>query len=609
MNKGIKDIQKMQKIVTCLQALRERLADHGLVDQMEKLSTADDSAPEKMPDLEPATYQDMCTAQHPLDMLDVEETINWKDEINSVIDDVFNEQAVQENDMGLVTPGEKRYEILRCNILMVAIHTGNVTVARMLLDNNVSDVRGTPPYVVPLSVACMCKDDGLRREFVQLLLDKGANVDDCFCNTDHHYVGEPPSTSATGSESGNKVAAASSDTQTTPTLEDEYRMSVLQYTAACLRIDTMATLLEHHASTEAPPDSIIYSPLCLVCVQGCIEGQQKLIAAGADVNALSGAEMTSALMMAINHGRIDETLPVIVKNLLDAGATVNTIITSAPDALPHNGVTTHKVDMPLIALLRMVALVNRNLTGPLVALQPPLQDEEKRMLDILQAVAMLLLEHGADPNAVESGSSIKVCHGRVEQEITNDAAQRYSALQLALMTGLDAFVHLLINAGANPDQQSCFVTFGIATERSNTKFLDLLFDHGLCNSLTTADERRQIAVAAVDQEFYWITMQFDEQFADKYKLGSTLRILLARGFNVCYNVKMAQGIMQIARIVPFTDDLGAVTMFVNSVRNTVHTMRSIKQRGDASSDISTMTSDLPPAIAVAAAMPKEIESK
>ncbi|MGE0815958.1 MAG: ankyrin repeat domain-containing protein [Vicinamibacterales bacterium] len=113
------------------------------------------------------------------------------------------------------------------------------------------------------------------------------------------------------------------------------------------------------------------SPLLFAVRQGSTEGVDALLAAGADVNQVSGGDKSSPLVLAIVNGHFDLAL-----HLLEKGAD--------PNAASDNGAT------PLYALLNVQWAPKALYPQPRAYLQ-----QKATYLETLKA----LLDKGADPNA------------------------------------------------------------------------------------------------------------------------------------------------------------------------------------------------------------------
>ena len=154
-------------------------------------------------------------------------------------------------------------------------------------------------------------------------------------------------------------------------------------------------------------------PLCGASEEGDLGEVKRLLAAGADVNAVTGGGNTALMRVArrTNHG--------IVRLLLEAGANVN--------AVNNNGET---------ALMSAVAYFN-----------PSTEDKGAKWRSLI--IVQMLLKAGANPNTAGEG--------------------RDTALIEATKSNNDQIVRILLDAGADPSTKGEYglIAFYYAEKNGN----------------------------------------------------------------------------------------------------------------------------------------------
>ena len=188
---------------------------------------------------------------------------------------------------------------------------------------------------------------------------------------------------------------------------------------------------------------------------GNVDVVELLLAHGADANAKEGSQGQTALMWAIAQGHSD-----VVKTLIDSGADVH-----ASTDIRHRRVNTEtsgfgreildEVDMggftPLLFAARIGDLDTARFLLDAGASAREIAPEGSTVLMVAAhsghgAVAALLLERGADPNATAAG---------------------YTALHAAVMRGDLELVRALLSSGADPNAR---VTKGTPVRRASVDY-------------------------------------------------------------------------------------------------------------------------------------------
>ena len=277
------------------------------------------------------------------------------------------------------------------------------------------------------------------------------------------------------------------------------------------------------------------TPLMIASRQGNVAAVESLLAHSADANATEGAQAQTALMWAVAQGR-----PAVVPILLAAGADLHArtnssrrhVLLCCQKSLGRTEGATWVKEGGFTPLMFAARHGRANSAGHLLAAGAEIDDTAAIGTTSLvvaaqyghHAVATVLLEHGANPDAASAG---------------------YAALHWAALRGDKALVAKLLTHGANPDVQLATgstlkhdrrafafdkfligaTPFSLAGRRSDVGVMQLLAAAGANTSLPLEDGHTPLMVAAAGRNTGLRRLRLREhQILDTVKVGLDLGV-------------------------------------------------------------------------------------